>query len=112
MRSCSSLGAALIARESEAAFDELITLLDACPEAVIHVEGHTDADADGDARLNLALSVARAEAAVKTLIDRGVNPQRLYALGFGETRSVADNTTAAGKLQNRRIVVTVTDEHF
>jgi len=103
-------GAAIIAKESEAAFDELIPLLDTCPDAVIHVEGHTDAD--GDAGLNLALSVARAEAVVQALIDKGVNPQRLYALGYGETRPIADNATAAGKSQNRRIVVTVTDEHF
>lgn len=103
-------GAALIAKESEAAFDELIPLLDTCPDAVIHVEGHTDAD--GDAGLNLALSVARAEAVVQALIDKGVNPRRLYALGYGETRPIADNATAAGKSQNRRIVVTVSDEHY
>lgn len=103
-------GAALIASESEAPLDELIILLAACPNAVIHVEGHTDAD--GDARLNLGLSVARAEAVVKALIDRGINPQRLYAVGYGETKPIADNGTSAGKRQNRRIVVTVSDEHF
>ena len=103
-------GAALIAKESEGALDELVILLQACPDALIHVEGHTDAD--GDAQLNLGLSVARAEAVVDALVARGINPQRLYAVGYGESTPVADNTTSAGKRQNRRIVVTVSDEHF
>jgi outer membrane protein OmpA-like peptidoglycan-associated protein len=103
-------GAALIADASELALDELMILLNACPEAVIYVEGHTDAD--GDARQNLGLSVARAEAVVNALTARGANPARLYAVGYGETRPIADNATAAGKRQNRRIVVTVSDAHF
>jgi outer membrane protein OmpA-like peptidoglycan-associated protein len=103
-------GAALIATESETALDELVTILADCPDAVIHVEGYTDAD--GDARANLALSVARAETVVRALVDRGINPQRLYAVGYGETNPIADNATSAGKRQNRRIVVTVSDEHF
>ena len=103
-------GAALIAQGSEAALDELFILLKACPDAVINVEGHTDTD--GDAQQNLGLSVARAEAVVNALIARGVNPQRLYAVGYGETKPIADNATAAGKSQNRRIVVSVSDVHF
>ena len=105
-----ALGAALIAQGSEAALDELFILLKACPDAVINVEGHTDTD--GDAQQNLGLSVARAEAVVNALIARGVNPQRLYAVGYGETKPIADNATAAGKSQNRRIVVSVSDRHF
>lgn len=103
-------GAALIAAGSATALDELAILLAACPDAVIHVEGHTDAD--GDARLNLGLSVARAEAVVNALVERGINPQRLYAVGYGEANPIADNATSAGKAQNRRIVVTVSDKHF
>tara|TARA_R110002020_G_scaffold18686_11_gene64843 strand:+ start:1 stop:2370 length:2370 start_codon:yes stop_codon:yes gene_type:complete len=103
-------GAALIASESEAPLDELVILLKACPDAVINVEGHTDAD--GDPQQNLALSVARAEAVVSALIARGVNPARLYAVGYGEAEPIADNATAAGKRQNRRIVVMVSDTHF
>ena len=76
-----------------------------CPNAAIDVEGHTDSD--GDDQRNLALSVARAEAVVNALIERGVAPERLYAIGYGEAQPVADNATAAGKRQNRRIVVSV-----
>ena len=100
-------GAALISAESERALDELAMDLKACPPAQIHVEGHTDAD--GDPQQNLALSVARAEAVVSALIERGVDPSLLYAVGYGAARPVADNDTAAGKRLNRRIVVTVSN---
>jgi outer membrane protein OmpA-like peptidoglycan-associated protein len=103
-------GAALIAAESDAALDELALDLAACPDAVVHIEGHTDAD--GDEGLNMALSVARAEAVVNALVSRGVTPARLYAVGYGETAPIADNETAPGKRLNRRIVVTVQPEHF
>jgi len=98
-------GAALIAAESLPALDELALDLAACPDAIVHIEGHTDAD--GDDALNMALSVARAEAVVNALVERGVVATRLYAVGYGETEPVADNATAAGKRLNRRIVVTV-----
>jgi len=101
-------GAAMIAPESEAAIDELAADLGACPDAMVYIEGHTDAD--GDAQLNLALSVARAEAVVNALIARNIAPGRLYAVGYGESQPIADNDTAAGKRLNRRIVVTVNDE--
>ncbi|UJW85786.1 OmpA family protein [Devosia sp. SL43] len=103
-------GAAIIAAESEPALDELAVDLGACPDAVVHVEGHTDAD--GDEQLNMALSVARAEAVVNALIERGVTAARLYAVGYGESTPIADNDTSAGKRLNRRIVVTVTDDHY
>ena len=103
-------GAAIIAAESQAALDELATDLSACPDAVVHIEGHTDAD--GDEQLNLALSVARAEAVVEALVTRGVTPARLYAVGYGESSPIADNETSAGKRLNRRIVVTVSDDHY
>ncbi len=96
-------GAAIMSTDSEAALDELAGYLATCPEALVHVEGHTDSD--GDETLNLALSVARAEAVVAALIERGVAPRRLYALGFGEASPIASNDTADGKRQNRRIVV-------
>jgi outer membrane protein OmpA-like peptidoglycan-associated protein len=101
-------GAALITPESAPALAELATDLAACPDVPVHVEGHTDAD--GNEQLNLALSVARAEAVVNALIERGINPARLYALGYGESSPIADNTTPEGKSQNRRIVVKLATE--
>lgn len=103
-------GAAVITAISEPALDELARDLAACADAVVHVEGHTDSD--GDAGLNLALSVARAEAVIAALVERGVAPARLYAVGYGESAPVADNSTAEGKRLNRRIVVVVRPEHY
>ncbi len=103
-------GAALIAAESEAALDELALDLAACPDAIVHIEGHTDAD--GDEGLNMALSVARAEAVVNALVSRGVTPARLYAVGYGETAPIGDNETAQGKRLNRRIVVIIKPQHY
>ncbi|WP_297109080.1 OmpA family protein [uncultured Devosia sp.] len=98
-------GAAIISASASAELDAFAEALALCPNAVIDVEGHTDSD--GDDQRNLALSVARAEAVVNALIERGVAPERLYAIGYGEAKPVADNATAAGKRQNRRIVVSV-----
>ncbi|WP_323015422.1 OmpA family protein [Devosia sp.] len=103
-------GAAIITATSEPALDELAADLAACADAVVHVEGHTDSD--GDAGLNLALSVARAEAVIAALVERGIAPARLYAVGYGESAPVADNGTAEGKRLNRRIVVVVRPEHY
>lgn len=99
-------GAAIIAPESAPALDELAADLASCPHTDVQVEGHTDAD--GDDQLNLALSVARAEAVIGALLERGIAPERLYALGFGETSPISTNDTPEGKRLNRRIVVKVT----
>ncbi|MBK8083112.1 MAG: OmpA family protein [Devosia sp.] len=101
-------GSAAMAPESIPAIDELVAYLALCPEASVNVEGHTDAD--GEAEANLALSVARAEAVVDALILRGVGPERLYAIGYGESLPVADNETRAGKQANRRIAFTLVDD--
>jgi len=101
-------GSARIAEASGTAIDELAGYLTLCPEATINVEGHTDAD--GEAEANLALSVSRAEAVVDALIVRGVSPDRLYAVGYGESLPVASNETRAGKQANRRIAFTLADE--
>lgn len=101
-------GSARMAEESLPVIDELAGYLALCPEATVNVEGHTDADGDDDA--NLALSVSRAEAVVDALILRGIGPERLYAIGYGESLPIASNETRAGKQANRRIVFTLADE--
>jgi outer membrane protein OmpA-like peptidoglycan-associated protein len=101
-------GSTRIADESLGAVDELAADLAICPDAAVNVEGHTDADGEDDA--NLALSVARAEAVVDALIERGIAFQRLYAVGYGESLPIADNDSAAGKKANRRIAFSFLDD--
>lgn len=69
------------------------------------VSGHTDAV--GSEAYNEALSVRRAEAVYRYLINRGIAPERMRVEGFGERSPVADNATAAGRAQNRRVELQV-----
>lgn len=66
----------------------------------IRIEGHTDSV--GNDASNLKLSQNRANSVMSALIKRGVDPQRMEAVGFGETKPIASNSTAAGKAENRR----------
>ena len=100
-------GSSRIAKESLPALDDIAVALKDCPEAFVHVEGHTDAD--GDDQSNLILSVARAEAVVDKMIELGISEARLYAIGYGESLPIASNDTNDGKRRNRRIVFTVAD---
>lgn len=100
-------GAAVLVEGTETILASIADAINHCPDAAIDVAGHTDSD--GEAEANLALSVARAEAVIAALINLGVGAERLYAIGYGESQPVADNATAVGKAQNRRIVVSVRD---
>jgi len=95
------IDAATIRPESKAVLDEVAGVLTAEPAWKLLIEGHTDAQ-ETDAH-NQALSEARAAAVRAALITRGAGPARLRAVGFGETKPVADNTTAMGRAQNRRV---------
>ncbi|MCS6948162.1 MAG: OmpA family protein, partial [Steroidobacteraceae bacterium] len=76
------------------------------PELRIEVAGHTD-DRGSDA-YNLDLSQRRAEAVRDYLAKAGVaNP--LSARGYGESQPIASNADAAGRAQNRRVVLRVLD---
>jgi outer membrane protein OmpA-like peptidoglycan-associated protein len=67
---------------------------------MIDVDGHTDSQ--GTEEKNQTLSENRA-AAVKTyLVSKGISEDRLKSTGYGSTKPVADNKTAAGRAKNRR----------
>lgn len=72
-----------------------------CPGARITIAGHTDDR--GRPEVNLLLSQQRAEAVAARLIAAGVADARITAVGYGADRPVADNATAEGRAQNRRI---------
>jgi OOP family OmpA-OmpF porin len=66
----------------------------------LRIEGHTDNV--GSAPANEALSGERALAIKKFLVDKGINKTRLIAVGFGQNKPVADNSTEEGRAKNRR----------
>jgi OOP family OmpA-OmpF porin len=77
------------------------------PSIRVEVAGHTDSD--GAAAYNEGLSQRRAETVRDYLISRGVANDRLSARGYGESEPIADNSTAAGKAQNRRVVLRIVE---
>lgn len=80
--------------------DEVVSVLRDFPKMRISIEGHTDSV--GGESMNLRLSQRRAEAVRDYLVDAGIAPERLEAIGFGLTRPIASNKTARGRALNRR----------
>lgn len=90
-----------LADEGRSDLDAVAALLLACEGVPVEVAGHTDSN--GSASFNLDLSERRAQAVVDYLIEQGMDEDRLAAVGYGETQPIADNSTAEGRAQNRRI---------
>jgi OOP family OmpA-OmpF porin len=101
-------GSAEIAGAAAPLMDELAKILKDCPGIRMEVAGHTDAQ--GSESGNLALSQARAEAVVVALQGRQVNVSGLKAVGYGESRPIADNQVETGREANRRIEFTLVVE--
>jgi OOP family OmpA-OmpF porin len=94
-------GSAVLKPESEAAINQLKTYLDETPRVTkLRIEGHTDNV--GSAESNETLSGQRALAIKAALVAKGINKDRLLAVGFGQSKPIADNTTEDGKAKNRR----------
>ena len=94
-------GKATIKPESEPEIDKVAEYMKANPTARFEVQGHTDSQ--GSDKVNDPLSQERAEAVVKALEAKGVDPFNLRAVGKGSHEPVADNSTDAGRAQNRRV---------
>ncbi len=88
--------------------DKLAVFLRENPDRKVLVEGHTDSR--GSKAYNLKLSQKRAEAVKRALVERGIEPDRIIAKGYGEAYPVASNLTAAGRQQNRRVEIVILDE--
>lgn len=78
------------------------------PEVRVEVQGHTD-DKGAD-KANLKLSQARADSVRDYLIGRGIEPYRMTAKGYGETKPIDSNKTTAGRAANRRVEFVRTDD--
>ena len=94
--------------QAQAIFDEVAEILKHY-ENPIQVEGFTDNIPIKNSRYptNWELSSARATEIVKYLASKGVAPERLAAVGYGEFQPVASNDTEAGRAQNRRVAIMV-----
>lgn len=90
-----------IATTARPVLDELATILVNCPPIRMEIGGHTDAQ--GSEGGNQALSQARAEAVLLALQGRRVDVSGMTAVGYGETKPIADNESEAGRESNRRI---------
>jgi len=81
--------------------DKVVKVMQDNPQYELEINGHTD-DVGDDAS-NMTLSQNRANAVKKYLVDKGIAAKRMTATGFGETKPVGDNKTAAGRAENRRV---------
>ncbi len=100
-------GKAELKPESEEILTKVLNTLIAYPKITIRIEGHTDNT--GSLALNMKLSQKRAEAVMNWLIEHGIDPSRLEAVGLGPNNPIADNSTKEGRAKNRRIEIVRTD---
>jgi OOP family OmpA-OmpF porin len=96
---------AVLSPEAKQQLDTLAVKASSAKAYMIEVAGHTDST--GSEAKNFRLSRQRAEAVVQYLAVTHKIPLRRFVtpMGYGKTEAVADNTTSAGRLQNRRVEV-------
>jgi outer membrane protein OmpA-like peptidoglycan-associated protein len=85
--------------------DRIAQIMIKYPQTEIMVGGYTDSV--GSEQYNQRLSERRAEAVKNLLVQRGVDPSRVTAVGYGETRPVATNAEEAGRRLNRRVEIRI-----
>lgn len=86
--------------------DSVAIILNKYPKTLLDIDGHTDNT--GGTAYNQRLSEARAVSVGNYLNQRGIDPRRLRVIGYGETRPIADNASASGRQQNRRVEIRIT----
>lgn len=87
--------------KSKTTIDDLAQILNKYPDTDLTIQGHTDST--GPDAYNQTLSEKRAASVANYLKEKGVKAERLTSVGFGETLPVADNATAEGRSENRRV---------
>jgi outer membrane protein OmpA-like peptidoglycan-associated protein len=98
---------ATIRATSYASLNELSELLKKKPNFKLLIDGHTDNV--GGASYNMKLSQARANSVKNYLVEKGIDASRITAKGYGMTKPIASNKTAAGRQKNRRVEFTIVE---
>ncbi len=94
------VNSAVISKKSYEGLNAVADFMKRHSDVTLRVEGHTDST--GKADYNQQLSERRAKSVKKYLVNKGVDASRITTKGFGESKPIADNSTKAGRAQNRR----------
>ena len=92
-----------LTRGSYRSLEKIAGTLQIYPSVRIEIAGHTDNSLEDEVAFET--SIVRAEAVRQFLIDKGIKPHRITALGLGATEPIADNETKAGRKENNRVVI-------
>ncbi len=98
-------GSAVLLPAGKFVLDTVVAYLKRNPGVSVTIDGHTDNT--GSDKVNMPLSVRRAEASKTYLVKNGIAADRMTTAGFGSTQPVADNKTADGRQKNRRIEIKI-----
>jgi len=98
-------GSSKLLAKSFPKLNDVVSILKENPTYKVAIDGHTD-DVGKD-EMNMTLSDKRAASVKAYLASKGVDEGRLTSTGYGETKPVADNKTAAGRAKNRRVEMTL-----
>ena len=100
-------GSAELVPSSLSTLDKTISALKKNSKAKVEIEGHTSSE--GGEEYNQKLSEDRANSVRAYMIKKGIAQDRVTAVGYGYSRPKASNDTEAGRMQNRRIEVRITN---
>ena len=94
-------GKATLVGDSQSRLDVIVEYMTHKKSVQIEISGHTDNV--GDKKANKALSQKRADAVRDYLVSKGIDGARIKAVGYGDAKPAAPNTTPEGRQKNRRI---------
>lgn len=103
-------GKDIIKKSSYPILDQIVSVMELNPEYHLTISGHTDNVGDDDE--NMQLSIDRAAAVGKYIINKGINADRITTQGFGETKPIASNKTSKRRTENRRVEFEISFEEI